>query len=166
MESNERKANHLVQVGRAGRGRRPLSLSTRCGGERHAAKSVSRDRRGRRHGSSTAKGIRDSGKNHGHQIKSFLDSQRVRPQRARGRWEPPPASHTTQAGDDEFIWTERGLLNQRKREKAMLWEEGDVDVLDLFVIVPVTVNLPVKYKPMEIDAINPVMADNKPQEKR
>ena len=53
----------------------------------------------------------------------------------------------------------------RKKEKSMLREEGNVYVLDLFVRVPPSVTAPVTNTPMEVDEINKV-ADGREQRKR
>ena len=47
----------------------------------------------------------------------------------------------------------------------MLRKEGNVYVLDVFVNLPSGAAAPIKYKPMEVDAINQV-ADGREQRKR
>ena len=67
------------------------------------------------------------------------------------------ASHITQAGNDLFIWKdETYIMNRWKKEKSMLRKEGNMHVLDLFVKVPPGAAAPIKYRPMEVDAINQV----------
>ena len=57
-------------------------------------------------------------------------------------------------------------MNRKKKEKSMLRKEGNVYVHDLFVRVPPSVAAaPMKYKPMEVDAINQV-ADGKEPRRR
>ena len=56
-------------------------------------------------------------------------------------------------------------MNRKKKEKSVPRKEGNVYVLDLFVRVPPSVTAPIKYKPMEIDAINQV-ADGRDQRKQ
>ena len=56
-------------------------------------------------------------------------------------------------------------MNRNKKEKSMLRKEGYVHVLDLFVKVPSDALAPIKYKPMEVDAINQV-GDGREQRKR
>ena len=56
-------------------------------------------------------------------------------------------------------------MNRKKKEKLALRTEEHVYVLDLFVKVPSGAAAPVKYEPMEIDAINQV-ADGGEERKR
>ena len=56
-------------------------------------------------------------------------------------------------------------MNRKKKEKSMLGGEGNVYVLHLFVMVPSDAVAPIKYKLMEVDAMNPV-ADGREQRKR
>ena len=65
------------------------------------------------------------------------------------------ASHTIQAGSDLFIG----------KDEAIHHEEGNVNVLNLFVKVPPSAVAPSKYKPTEADAINQV-ADGREQRRR
>ena len=67
------------------------------------------------------------------------------------------ASHIIQAGNDLFSGkNEADLMNRKKKEKSVLRKEGKVYVLDFFVKVPSRATAPIKYKPMEVDAINQV----------
>ena len=66
------------------------------------------------------------------------------------------ASHIIQAGSDLFIGKNEAHTMNRKKDKSMLRNEGKVYVLDLFVKVPSVATTSIKYKPMEIDAINQV----------
>ena len=64
------------------------------------------------------------------------------------------ASHIIQAGSDLFFGkNEAYIVNRRKKEKSVLGKEGNVYVLDLVVKVP---SGAIKYKPMDVDAINHV----------
>ena len=56
-------------------------------------------------------------------------------------------------------------MNRKKKEKPVLRNGGNVYVLDLIVKVPSGAAAPIKYKPMEVDAINQV-ADGREQRKR
>ena len=56
-------------------------------------------------------------------------------------------------------------MNRKKKEKSMLRRGGNVYVLDLFVKVPSGATAPIKYKPVEVDAINQV-ADGREQRKQ
>ena len=56
-------------------------------------------------------------------------------------------------------------MNRKKKEKSRLKKEGNVYVLDLFVKVPSDAVAPIKYKPMEVDAISQV-GDGREQRKR
>ena len=53
----------------------------------------------------------------------------------------------------------------RKKDKSLLRKEGNLCVLDLCVKVPSGATAPIKYKPVEVDAINPV-ADGRDQWKQ
>ena len=76
------------------------------------------------------------------------------------------ASHIIQAGSDVSIGKDEAyIMNRRMKEKTLLRKEGNVYVLDLFVKVPPSAAAPIKYKPMEVDAINQV-ADGREQRKR
>ena len=76
------------------------------------------------------------------------------------------ASHIIQAENDLFIGKDEAyIMNRRKKKKTLLRKEGNVYVLDLFVQVPPSASAPIKYKPMEFDAINEV-ADGREQCKR
>ena len=77
------------------------------------------------------------------------------------------ASHIIQAGNDLFIGKDEAYIMNRKKtkEKSVLRKEGNVYVHDLFVKVPSGAAAPIKYKPMEVDAINQV-ADVREQRKR
>ena len=76
------------------------------------------------------------------------------------------ASHVSQAGNDLFIGeSEAYIMNRKKKEKWGLRIEGNVYVFDLFVKVPSTATAPIKYNPMEVDAINQV-ADGTEQRKQ
>ena len=67
------------------------------------------------------------------------------------------ASHIVQAGNDLFIGKDEAyILNRKKKEKSMFGKEGNVYVLDLFVMVPPSAVAPVTYTPMEVHAINEV----------
>ena len=46
------------------------------------------------------------------------------------------------------------IMNRKKKEKSVLRKELNVYVLDLFVKVPSGAVAPIKYKPIEVDAIN------------
>ena len=77
-----------------------------------------------------------------------------------------PASHIIQAGSDLFIGkNEAYIMNRKKKEKPVLRKEGNVHVLGLSVKVPSGATAPIKYKPMEVDAINQV-ADGREQKKQ
>ena len=56
-------------------------------------------------------------------------------------------------------------MSRKKKEISMLRKEGDVYVLDLFVKVPSDAVVPIKYKPVEADAVNQV-GDGGQQRKR
>ena len=72
------------------------------------------------------------------------------------------ASHIIQAGNDFFIGkNEAYIMNRKKEKKSMLRKEGNVYVLGLFVRVPSGAAAPIKYKPMEVDAINQVVDGRK-----
>ena len=76
------------------------------------------------------------------------------------------ASHIIQAGSDLFIAKDEAyIMNRRRTGKSSLRKEGNVYVLDLFVTVSSGAAAPIKYKPMEVDAINQV-ADGREQRKR
>ena len=47
-------------------------------------------------------------------------------------------------------------MNRKKEDKSVLRKVGNVYVLDLIVKVPSGPPAPVKYKPVEVDAINQV----------
>ena len=47
-------------------------------------------------------------------------------------------------------------MNRKKMEKSELRTEGNVNVLDLIVKVPASATAPIKYKSMDVDAINQV----------
>ena len=67
------------------------------------------------------------------------------------------ASHSMHAGNDLFIGkNEAYIMNRKKKEKSVLRKDGNVWVLDLFVKVPAGTTGPIKFKPMEVDAINQV----------
>ena len=66
------------------------------------------------------------------------------------------ASHIIQAGSDLFIWKNEAYIMNRKKDKSMRTKESNVYVLDLFVKVPSVATTTIKYKPMEVDAINQV----------
>ena len=67
------------------------------------------------------------------------------------------ASQSIQAGNDLFIGKDEAyVMNRKKTEKSILRNEGNLDVLDLFVKVPSGVVTPIEHKPMEVDAINQV----------
>ena len=55
-------------------------------------------------------------------------------------------------------------MNRKKKEKSVLRKEGNVYVLDLFVEVPPSATTPIRYEPMEVDAIIQV-ADGREQRK-
>ena len=65
-------------------------------------------------------------------------------------------SHIIEAGSDLFIGKYETYIMNRKKETSVLRKEGDVLVLDLFVNLPSGATPPIKYKPMEVDAINHV----------
>ena len=76
------------------------------------------------------------------------------------------SSHIIQAGRDLFIRkNEAYIMNRNKKEKSVLRKEGDVYVLDLFADVPAGATAPIKYKPMDVDAINQV-ADGRERRKQ
>ena len=56
-------------------------------------------------------------------------------------------------------------MHRRKKEKSVLRMEGKVHVLNVFVKVPSGAAAPIKYKPMEVDAINQA-ADGRQQGRR
>ena len=56
-------------------------------------------------------------------------------------------------------------MNRKKKEKSVLRKEGNVYVRDFFVKVPSGATAPIKYKPIEVDAILQV-ADRREQRKR
>ena len=56
-------------------------------------------------------------------------------------------------------------MNRTKKEKSVLRKQGNVHVFDLFVKVPSGAAAPIKYKSMEVDAINQV-EDGREQRKR
>ena len=61
------------------------------------------------------------------------------------------------AGNDLFIGkNEAHTMNRKKKEKSVLRKDGNVWVLDLFVKVPAGATGQIKFKPMEVDAINQV----------
>ena len=65
------------------------------------------------------------------------------------------ASHIIQARSDLFIGKDEAyIMNRKKKEKSMLRKEGNMYVLDMFVKVPSDAVAPMKYEPMEVDAIN------------
>ena len=47
-------------------------------------------------------------------------------------------------------------MNRKKKEKSVLRKDGNVYVLDLFMKVPAGTTAPLKYKPMEVDAMSQV----------
>ena len=55
-------------------------------------------------------------------------------------------------------------MNRKKKEKLVLRKVKNVYVLDLCVKVPSSAVTPIKYKPMEVGAINQV-ADGREQRK-
>ena len=63
------------------------------------------------------------------------------------------ASHIIQAGKNEAY-----IMNRKMKKTSVLMKEGNVYVLELFVKVPSGATAPIKYKPMEVDAINQVAA--------
>ena len=76
------------------------------------------------------------------------------------------ASHIIQAGNDLFIGKDEAyIMSRRKREKSVLRKEGHVHVLDFFVKVPPGAAAPIKYKPMELDAINQVAKGREQRER-
>ena len=70
-----------------------------------------------------------------------------------------------QANSDVSIGKNEAYTMNRKKEKSVLSKEGNVYVLDLFVKVPSGATAPIRYKPMEVDAVNQV-ADGREQRKR
>ena len=75
------------------------------------------------------------------------------------------ASHIIQAGNDLFIGKNEAYIMNRKKEKSVLRKEGNVCVLDLFVKVPSGAVAPIKYKSMEVDAINQVADGTEPRKR-
>ena len=70
------------------------------------------------------------------------------------------ASHIIQAGNDLFIGKDLAyIMKRKKKEKSVLRKEGNVYVLDLFVEVPPSATTPIRYEPMEFDAIIQVEAE-------
>ena len=74
---------------------------------------------------------------------------------------PVSASHMS----DSSIGKNEAYVMNRKKEKSVLRKEGNVYVLDLFVQVPSGATAPIKYKLMEVDAINQV-ADERERRSR
>ena len=67
------------------------------------------------------------------------------------------ASRIIQAGNDLFTGkNEAYIMNRKKKENTVLRKEGNVYVPDLIVKVPSDTTAPIKYRPMEVDAINQV----------
>ena len=67
------------------------------------------------------------------------------------------ASQIIQAGNYLFIRkNEAHNMHRKKNDKLVLRKEGNVYVLDVFVKVPSCAAAPIKYRPMEVDAINHV----------
>ena len=76
------------------------------------------------------------------------------------------ASHIIQAGNDLFIEKDEAyIMNRKKKEKSTFRTEGNEYVLDLFVRVPSSAAAPIKYKSVDVDAINHV-ADGRERGKR
>ena len=75
------------------------------------------------------------------------------------------ASYIIQTWNDLFIGKGDAYIMNRKKEKSVLRKEGNVCVLILFVKVPSGAAAPIKYKPMEVDAICKV-ADGREQRQR
>ena len=77
------------------------------------------------------------------------------------------ASHIIQTGSDLFIGKDEAyIISRKKKEKPVLRKKGNVHVLDLlFVKVPSGAAAPIKYKPMEVGAVDQV-ADERAQRKR
>ena len=48
------------------------------------------------------------------------------------------------------------MHHEQEEGQIVAQKEGNVYVLDLFVKVPSGATAPIKYKPMEVDGINPV----------
>ena len=75
------------------------------------------------------------------------------------------ASHIIQGGSDLFIGKNEAHIINGKKEKSVLRKEGNVYVLDLFVKVTTGALAPIKYRPIEVDAINQV-ADGRERRKQ
>ena len=75
------------------------------------------------------------------------------------------ASQIIQAKSDLFIGKNEYIMNRKKKEKSVLRKEGNVYVLDLLVKVPSGATAPIKYTPVEVDAINQV-ADGRERRKQ
>ena len=72
------------------------------------------------------------------------------------------ASHIMQAGSELLIGKKEVYVTNRMMEKSVSRKGGNVYVLGLFVKVPSSATAPIKYEPMEVDAINQVADAREP----